>query len=122
MDTKIKIGDIFFVVILVIIIALSALPLFFANSQSESSTVCIEIDGEKYSEMPLNVDNKVYIENIGVVIIENMQVRIEDSQCKDKLCERMGNISRSYQSIICLPNKVIIRIANGTNEFDDVAG
>lgn len=122
MDTKIKIGDIFFVVILVIIIALSALPLFFANSQSEGSTVCIEIDGEKYSEMPLNVDNKVYIENIGVVIIENMQVRIEDSQCKDKLCERMGNISRSYQSIICLPNKVIIRIANGINEFDDVAG
>ena len=122
MEIKIKIGDIIFIAILIIIICLSLIPIFSDSQSVEDSTVYIEIDGVKYAEVPLDSNEEIVIENVGTVIIDGMQVRIENTTCKDKLCERMGNISKSYQSIICLPNKVIIKIISNSNEFDDIAG
>jgi len=33
-----------------------------------------------------------------------------DSACPDKLCVRSGWISRPKESIVCLPNRVVIEI------------
>jgi hypothetical protein len=38
-----------------------------------------------------------------------------DADCPDKLCEKQGKISKNGQSIICLPNKIVIKINSDTD-------
>jgi hypothetical protein len=41
---------------------------------------------------------------------------VEEASCPDGLCKSMGRISMSGQSIICLPNKVVIEILDKSRE------
>ncbi len=122
MELKIKIWDYFFLAILILTILLSAIPILSEKSHYEGSTVHIEIDGAELAEIPLNEDAEIDIENIGKIIIKDSEVHIAEPTCKDKLCAKMGNISKSYHAIICLPNKVVISITDKNHEFDDIAG
>ncbi|MBC7248501.1 MAG: NusG domain II-containing protein [Actinobacteria bacterium] len=48
------------------------------------------------------------------------RVRMVDSACPDKLCVHTGWISRPGESIVCLPNRVVIEIEGGEGEPDVV--
>ena len=42
-----------------------------------------------------------------------------DADCPDKLCEYQNAISQSGETIVCLPNKVIVIVAgDDEDEFD----
>ncbi|MBN1969531.1 MAG: NusG domain II-containing protein [Candidatus Delongbacteria bacterium] len=59
------------------------------------------------------------------LIIKEGKVHMEKSACKDKLCEKIGEIdNRDHQSIICLPQKIIISfIKDDTDEvLDGITG
>ena len=47
---------------------------------------------------------------------------LKDTSCPDHLCEKMGRISSSGQSIICLPNRVVVEITGAAQEYDAVVG
>jgi len=49
-------------------------------------------------------------EGFNTVHIENNEVWISDSSCPDKLCQHQGKISEDGEIIVCLPNKLIIKI------------
>jgi hypothetical protein len=52
--------------------------------------------------------------------ISGGRVRMIDSACPDKLCVRSGWISRQGESIVCLPNRVVIEITGGEGGPDVV--
>ncbi len=41
------------------------------------------------------------------------RVRMVSSECRDKICIGMGWTGTSGRSIVCLPNRVIIRVTGG---------
>ncbi len=53
-----------------------------------------------------------------VILVENGYISMQSADCPDKLCVKQGKISE-VGSIVCLPNKVIIRIDR--NEEIDAA-
>ncbi|MBP3206416.1 MAG: NusG domain II-containing protein [Lachnospiraceae bacterium] len=59
-----------------------------------------------------NVDVEISGVNGGVnhLHIENGQVWVTEASCPDQICVHMGRISQPGQSIICLPNQVVIEI------------
>lgn len=122
MEIKIKKADIVFICILVAIILLSMIPMFSNEESTVDSEVAVYIDGELELTHPLNSNTEIHLNNIGTVVIKDGYVYIKDSSCKDKLCEHFGKISRSYQSIICLPNKTVIKISSAEKNFDDISG
>lgn len=124
MEDKIKICDLIFIAILIMIVIISSILIFAINSKEigNNAKVYIEVNGSQHSVVPLSEDTEINIENVGTVIIEDSKVRIENALCNDKVCEHMGEISKSYQSIICLPNRTIIKIISNSEEFDDIAG
>lgn len=87
--------------------------------QVGSPDLCVKVsaDGEVVAEFPLpqgersfSVDGyqgKSYLE------IQGYRVRMVDSACPDKLCVRTGWISRPGESIVCLPNRVVVEIVSG---------
>ena len=50
-------------------------------------------------------------------MIEDGAARMEDADCPDQICVRQGKIRAQGETIICLPNRVVVRIT-GTGEPD----
>ena len=45
---------------------------------------------------------------------------VTESACPNKICMRMGKISHPGQLIVCVPNRLIIRIAGKTTPSFDI--
>ena len=54
------------------------------------------------------------------VLAEPGRVRVEHSDCPDKLCEKMGWSSSPAKPLICLPNGVTVAVTGGGEETDAV--
>ncbi|MBR4295647.1 MAG: NusG domain II-containing protein [Clostridia bacterium] len=108
---KIK-NDIIFIVALILIVALGTLCYFLFGR--EGDMVKVTIDGELFGEYSLSEDNVIEIrwgESFNILVIENGKARIESASCPDGICVSHRAISRSGESIICLPNKVVVSVS-----------
>ena len=105
-------NDILLYALIIIIASFSA----FAAFAPDGDTVGIVLNGEIYN-VSLDIDRVIEIPDAGRIIIEAGTVRMEDADCPDKLCVKQGRISRAGQSIICLPNRLVI-IIYGESEWD----
>ena len=57
-----------------------------------------------------------------VLVIKDGNVCISNADCPDGLCVKQGTISKANESIICLPNKLVVRIVEDNtslNKDDD---
>lgn len=116
---KLKKADI---LVIVLIVIASFLIYFFTNKllkddESLAKNVVITVDGKIYKEIQLtkDTDEKIDINtNYGKneVVIKNGEVHMHESNCKDKICIKMGKISIPGDSIICLPNRLMVKIVS----------
>ena len=107
---KVKNDVILICALLVIALIAGAALLFF---KAAGDTVSVKIDGEIVAEYPLSEDLEVKIESEGgynLLIIEDGKARVERASCPDGICSAHRPISREGESIICLPNKVVIEV------------
>ena len=44
---------------------------------------------------------------------------VETANCPDRVCVRSGYITKAGQSIVCVPNRLIISITGGSGPFGD---
>lgn len=114
------------IILLTAVIAAAALVwLVLRVTQTGGAAVVVTVDGEIYGTYPLNEDAEIRIgddETYNVILIEDGGVRMIDASCPRKLCVKQGEIRYDGQSIICLPNKVVVTIeGGGESEYDAVA-
>ncbi len=56
------------------------------------------------------------------LVIENGAVRMLEASCPDQVCVHTGAISKPGQTIVCLPNRVVIEISGGEEvQIDDLS-
>ena len=72
----------------------------------------LPLDSE-YTEIPVIDGDK---ENI--VVISNEKASMKYANCPDKLCVKQGEVGRSNTPIVCLPNKVVVKLIGGVGEVD----
>ena len=90
---------------------------------SGAEEVEVTVDGEEFGIYSLNNKNaqKISIHGTNTLLIENGKVDMIDANCPDKLCVHQKAISANGESIICLPNKVVVTIKSKTDsEYDAV--
>ena len=106
--------------ILLIAIVLIATVLIFVENcrKSAGSTVIITLNGSTYAEASLPANVEIDVDGLLTVVIEDGEVWVIDSTCPDGLCEGMGRISRSGESIVCLPNGIVVKITSDEPEYD----
>ena len=110
-----KIWDILLIALL---LALVGLTLYFALSPEEGTFAEIYLDGKLYRTVSLKEDCTVELVGLKVVVSDG-KVRVEEATCPDKLCEKRGAISRAGESIVCLPARVVVKIA-GKGEVEAI--
>lgn len=60
-----------------------------------------------------------YIEgSYNMLVIKDGYAFIKEASCPDKLCTKYGKISKTGESITCLPNKLVVKIIGEDNEVD----
>jgi hypothetical protein len=118
-DLKIRKYDILLTAAIFVFCAVAAALMLFLRSEGE--TVRIYRNGELFAEYALAEDISVNIDGLMDVIIKNGSVHVENSVCPSGACEHSGSINKKGESIICLPNKILIKI-DGRGETDAISG
>lgn len=114
-------------IIMGIVLLIAALCLWFVFTvffEKDGNYVLVTLDGSTYGEYSLNKDQTIEIENgdkSNVLIIENGAVYMKDASCPDEVCIHQGSISKTGQSIICLPNKIVVTITgDADSDYDAI--
>lgn len=118
-----KIGDKILIGVLIVISLVSGYFTYYKAFNKPGQTVIIEVNGEKYNELSLSINKIITIHNgkhTNVVQILNGKVRMKESDCPDQICVKTGWIEKEGQQIVCLPNKVVVRVTGKKGEVDDV--
>ena len=92
------------------------------TSQKSAGVVEIQIDGKVVETLDLQKEHAFKINGgTNTVQIENGKVKMAAANCPDQICVHQKAISRNGESIICLPNKIVLKIVDGEEaELDAV--
>ncbi len=95
--------------LLVLLISL-ALFIFMISKGSEASYVSVYCDDRQAEVLPLDRDCE-YSPNGGanVIKIEGGKAYMSYSACPDHSCMKMHSIGKSGGTIVCLPNKIVVK-------------
>ena len=106
---------------IIAIILLVAVAFYAFSGHKKGDTVSIYQGDKLYGKYPLNTDTEIDIDGKNTVRIENGQAYMYYADCPDKLCVHQGKTSSKNKSIICLPNRIVVRI-DKESDIDVVAG
>ena len=72
-----------------------------------SVTVTVSQNNKIVYKGKIEEDKQIKLEN-NTIVIKNGEVFMKDANCKNQICVKHKKIKRSGESIVCLPNKVIV--------------
>ena len=68
----------------------------------------------------VSTQNAVAVVTVDGVAIQDGYVSMQEASCPDQICVHHSRISRNKETIVCLPDKVVITIENGEDSGIDV--
>lgn len=107
-----------FVFIFLFVLILCIVIMAFLSSDNAKKTAEIYSNGKLVRKIDLSTvaePFEVIIENRtdkNIVLVENGQISMKSSTCTGKECIKQGRLKNSAYPIVCLPNKVLIKLSN----------
>lgn len=95
-----------------IIVLVIIYGLFRIDNHNDKEAI-VYYDNDSILKIDMNIDNTYEVNGYnGLVKIEvvDHRIRVIEENSPKHLCSRQGFISNSYETIICLPNKIVIEI------------
>ena len=114
-------NDIIFISVLLSAVILMGACFFFIRPEGE--LVKVTVDKELFGEYPLLEDITVEIrsgDGLNILVIKDGKAYVSEASCPDGICSAHKPISREGESIICLPNKVVVTVVSSDTEGPDI--
>lgn len=114
-------------ILVLFIVLLSFLSFAYINRYAFSEQekfISVQVNGEEIKKILFDqqlVGHTIPVETeFGYNLIEigDGQVRVIEADCPDKIDVKQGYISRIGETIVCLPNKLVIEIKGESREDD----
>ena len=90
----------------------------------EGSNIIITVDGKEYGSYSLLEEQTIVIgegKTQNIIEIKGGKAYMREASCPDQLCVDQNEISFDKESIICLPNKVVITVVSDVqSEVDGI--
>lgn len=90
----------------------------FGNSEAQK--LRITVSGKEYGVYSLDEDQVIKIGDTNVCEIKDNKVTMISAECPDQLCIHQGPIRLQGETIVCLPNKVVLEVT-GIKQTDEEA-
>lgn len=110
------------VVLLLLVVALGLYMVLNIINSKDARYVKIYKEDALMKIYPINADGQYEIKtenDFNQIIIEKGSVYMKDANCPDELCVKQGIISKTGESIICLPHKIVVKIASEEGAEDE---
>lgn len=107
----------------IVIIGLG-ISIFLAAGSHQGNKVEITKDGKLWGTYSLDGEHKITIRDgkeLNVVKISGGKVTMESANCKNQVCVHHSPVSRTGESIVCLPHKIVVTIKGEDNEYDAIS-
>lgn len=110
--------------ILVVLIIVGAIICLIGlnHLRQPGDQVIIEVNGKLIHQLDLRVAQELTVNGaIGVtrIKIDHNSARVVHSDCPEKICVKTGKIHLAGEMIVCVPNKVVVKIiGKQKNQFD----
>ena len=120
MSTKINKFDI---ILIISIICISSIFIIINKINSKQGKYAnVYYDSKLVKKIDLSINKtynvKGYNGNVKIVV-KDKKIKVDSEISPLHLCSKQGYISKSYETIICLPNKIVIEI-DSNKEIDTV--
>ncbi|MCS7151253.1 MAG: NusG domain II-containing protein [Endomicrobia bacterium] len=109
LQQKPTVGDFLLILFFSSISILSFIKL--VQKRSDKLEVVVLQDNKIVYKDILYLDKEIKLRN-AIVEIKNNKVRIKESQCPFKVCVNTGWIQGQHQQIICVPNKIVVKLVS----------
>lgn len=109
-----------FLLLLIIGIAISIYLQFF---MPYGSVAQVFLDGELVEQIDLKTVSVPYELQVGdgnTLLVENGAISMCKADCPDQLCVKQGKITGGVYPIVCLPNRVTVKILSKQEDVPDV--
>jgi len=120
-NLRLKKGDILVLAALLLIAAAVFLCLHFAGENG--AVAVVEVNGVQTAALPLAEDTVYDVILDGKVTntveIKDGAARVISADCPDKICVHHRAIHKTGESILCLPNKVVVTVESAAGEEVD---
>ena len=114
------------IIFIAAILLIAAVGLFYLYVLRESGdTVKVTVDGELYAVYSLaesiTEDIRSGTDGINRLVIKDGKAYMESATCPDGICVSHPPVYRNGESIVCLPNRVVVTvITEGESDTPDV--
>lgn len=102
----------------ILLLSLIAGCIFLATRETGEYAV-VSINGTVYATYSLSHDVTVELPtgsdgvHRNVLVIENGKAAVSEADCRDGICVRHSPISEVGETIVCLPNRMVVEIQKG---------
>lgn len=111
-------------ILIVVIICVAGLAFFLHETigGKGAGKVTVKVKGEITGIYSLAEDQEIEINGgTNTLVIKNGKADMTEATCPDGLCVNQKPVSKNRESIICLPNKVVVEVDSSENsELDAV--
>ncbi len=84
--------------------------------------VVVYQDSEEFGRYSLNEEKVIDIDGSNYLEISKGQAKMIEADCPDGLCMNQNSISKMKETIVCLPNEVVVEVISGESaEYDAIA-
>lgn len=107
-----KIKNDFLLICFILCVALGVFVLF-KNTLKNGKTAVVKVDNEVVFSADLGEDcsQKITTENgYNIIEIKDGAVRVKEADCRDKICVNHRPISKTGETVVCLPHKLVVEI------------
>lgn len=108
--------------IVLVVLGLGATA-YVAMSGGQGGRVVIESDKKEFATYSLYEDREVVVKSkngTNTVVIEGGRVYVKDASCKNQVCANHASIAKAGETIVCLPNKLLVTIEGEGGDGPDV--
>ena len=108
-----------------LLLIIAILIFFFTNyyQKETGAMVKVTVDGKVYGTYDLEkeqtIDIKAGDKTINILKISDGKAKMLTADCPDQLCVHQQAISKESQTIVCLPNKVVVEVTGNTKKDYD---
>lgn len=111
---------------IVLIIAFVTMMIYHFGLKELGSVVVITVNGKEYKRLPLEEESSLKIPSeaggFNLLVIENGYADIKDASCPDLRCVHQRKIRYNGETLVCLPNKVVVTIESHEQSEVDAVG
>ena len=96
-----------------------------SGQEKAGESIRIMVNGREYGNYPLMQENVIEVENehgYNRLVVKDGVASMEAADCPDQYCVEHKPVSKTHETIVCLPHKLVVEVLSADgSDIDSIA-